>query len=1085
MRGQLILLTAVAIALAVAIVVVAQWAVQAGQMAASARTGYGIYGKAWPEVVDLADSHTLQASLKGASQISAGAFSAGLYANPPYAYKWLTYNYTYLYLNKSAAVVKEGFLPLGAQLGIFANVWYYGFNGSIGPYPYAAVLSSKWNVDPFRQDLMAIPGATLYRIVAVWQAQDYNGYYVLSYGGHVSEPGSPGETYHVALSELLMYLRMYDPQRSLFVFLVDNETCSVWQLPWWAEISKCPLCLLHVRVPRYDEIGAPYIFQRGRAMELLVVLLPNYQGNAIPVLKSGRCSQAGGVQTDYVAINFNVNNNPKATFSQSVVYSGPTPVSYGGSLYWGAQDIVTWQEATANTQVCGYRNPVSGGVASRGKSVVADPGFGQVAEVYAVYQAGTRNWAYNVYYGPLYLPSNWPGFIAEALVRPNPDNYQAIIRPARFDLYYYSYDPSNRHPMCAGYVGVQAVSPVLVWALWRGYGAGGVWNGRTWDDGGTVYFSNSWYLFTIAMTPNFVRYRVYSYNTTRPILTLSTKSWIGAPWTSWRFYIVLGSAIVDNPASTSSTWVEKARYAYVRVRPWADPPPSIMFVSMSGPPMVRPARVDVVAGREAYALSNVTVRGAIGLVGVEDLIIKRSTSLNVSVADFQVVRVDPNQQTYRYVLDVRSSVQRGSLAAAFTLFYSLGGSYVNTTCPSALCSVRLLQYYGYVGRVDRAVYELYVTTPSWVSHAVIVNVYGARVAVSAGQPRIYAIRSDKTYYLINEGSGTAVFVVPWLSTGPLITSVSPDDTRFAARFDVTDRRRSWTVLLVPPGSVVRVDLADYADLRTYLVPWQARIPNVWTDVYPPCTTPSYVRVYFPGNVTLLRYFVMLNRTWASPPAAYAFLYGGWRSVPVYLDPNGRLWLKFTVNPGEQLTGKGVIVALCGAGVSTAPSSFFDVYLSGSGSVSLTASLSNYPDGFTAAVWSGSGVSVALYNSTLSWTCSPTRAMVGIQYTGSTPIWHYDGFCFDMHIWEQYGTGSANTYMISVSRGLVLYQIATNGRWWLRSYPNSAPALRGRPMTAFTTLYASAPFSAALIPFTWPRPYYYLDFINPGVVYRTT
>ncbi|MCC6020123.1 MAG: hypothetical protein LM577_01965 [Thermoproteaceae archaeon] len=1090
MRGQLILLTALVVAVAVAAVIAAQMALNMGQFSSSVRTGYGIYAKAWPEAVDLADSHALQAALKAASQISAGALSSGLYASPAKASRWLTYNATYLYLNRSLAVVKENFLPLGAQLDFSVRVRYYGFNGTLGPYPLAAPLG-RWNIEPLRNGYMSIQGADLYRIVAVWQAPDYDGYYAVTYGAHVSEPGAVGEIYHVALGELLRKLRNANPERSLFVFLVDSQTCRMWQLPWWAEMAKCPLCLLHVRIPSRSEIGASEpVLQGGKALELLAVLTPNYVGDSLPVIKSGPCA-GGSVETEQVPLNFDINNNPKAVFAQTVEYSGPRPSQYSGWLFWDASDIVQWAQSTVSTtSSCYPDHPVTGGVLSAGKSVVYDAGFGRVAEVYATYDGGTKNWAFNLYTGPVALPSNWAGFMVEALVRPAATN---TVRPARLDLYFYSSDPASTHPICANFLGVQAVWPVLVWSSWRGH-PNGVWNGRTWDDSGTVYFQTSWYLFSLAASTSVVRYQVFSYNTTRPLRVLGTKTLQGNPWgTTWQFYVVLGSAIVDSPAS-DQPWTESARYAYVRVRPWVDPPPAVMFGFISGAPAVRPSRVDVVAERSASAMSSINLTGSIGLAGVRDLVIRRSISLNVSVLEAEAVRDGANQIAYRYRIVVNSSVPRGSLAASLTLFYSLGSSYVNSTCPSPLCEANLIEYRGYSRGVDTAVYDVTFTVPAWASHALIVNVFGTKAAVSAARPRLYVLSAGtNAYYLINEGDGTAAFVVPWRQDGPLITGISPDDAKFAGLFHVTDGRDRWTVLLVPPGSVVRVVTASAVDdWRQYLVPWQAEMLT-YTDS--PCPDPRYVRVYFPGNVTLRRYYVLLPYQPSTVPNGHAFLGGRWASLAVYRDPANMLWLKLSTS--QQLTNKAVLVALCGTGTNSPPSSFFDWYSptpsGGALEFASPPSLSTYPDGYTVAVWHSGPMSVALQNGTdyPPWNCYEGRRIVGIQYTGSDPafLWHFNGFCFDMHIWERVGSGTPQMYALSISPQPVLYQISTGtdvGSWWLRSYPNVAPALGGRPLQSFTHVYGSAGFSAALIPFTWPRPYIFLDFSeNPVGPYSTT
>ncbi|AFA40383.1 hypothetical protein Pogu_2356 [Pyrobaculum oguniense TE7] len=1125
-RGQIILLTALVLALAVSIVIVAQISTRMGQFASTYQTGYGIYAKAWPEAVDLADSHALQASLKGASQITTGALSAGLYSYWPYAARWHTYNATYAYLNKSLTAVKESFLPLGAQLDFGATVSYYGFNGSLGPYPLAAPLTS-YNLNPVRLGYLTIPGGTLYRLVVYWQAQDYNGYFVATYSAHVSEPGAVGETYNVALAELLQAFNRsgYNLKKRLFFFLVhyDSGGCKIWQLPWWAEIKKCPLCLLHVRLPNVTEIGMdPPILRRGAVSEILVLLLPaDLQGDQLALWLSGPCSQGGGLTTQQITVNIDANDNPYAVFAQTVQYDGPTPVSWSNPLYWSAADIRDWQsDIVSDNCRPKSRYKVTGGVRGWGVDLVYDGGFGQVAEVWAEYYAGTKNWAYNLYIPTPVSISGWPGFRTEALVRPMSLN---TIRPARFDLYYYSSDPGSTHPICANFVAVQAVSPVLVWTNWRGWRDenSGVWNGRTWDDAGSVYFDSSWYLFTIYGSSDSIIYQIYSYNSTRALKAIATKRVQDTPRgvTSWQFYIVLGSAIVDNATSTTASWVERARYAYVRLRPWVDPPPGVTFTTLDAPPLVRPSRVDVVANRFANASSRVGLSGLIGLAGVYDLRIVRSVSLNASISLAAPPVVGPNQNTFTYWVEVSSSIPRGALAASFTLFYSLGSTYVNASCSSALCSATLVRYLGFDGSRDRAVYQVRVTVPAWVSHSIIVNVFGTKVALSPTAPRLYVVGAGgRSWYIINEGDGTAIFIFPWSGDATPVYSYSPDDPRYVGVNHVTDGSKRWTVVLVPPGTVVNITFAAPADasyLRDALVPWQRAY---WAgQVSPPCPDPRFVRVYMPGNATLRRYFVMIPRDLGlqrnsrpSPPIAHAFIGGGWRQIPTYRDEAGMLWLRLDVQSfsPNQLTGRAVLVALCGSPNSNPrPESFFGFYKSwspNSPEYPPLPPLDNYPDGYTVVVWLGRQRAVALFNisdyaTPPVYSCNDKRKIIGMHYKDFPYyryIWDYNGFCFDNHIWEQVGTDTSSAtyvYMISVSQSTVLYQIfpGPGAAQWLRSYPNRAPALRDpvlgdRPMLYFSHIYANDAFSFTVVPFTWPRPYFYLDFDrrDPGP-YETT
>jgi len=1103
MRGQLILLTAFIAAVAVAAIMAAQIALQMGSYSAGARTGYGIYAKAWPEAVDLADSHTLQATLKSSSQLATAATSGGLYAG----YSTMPYDVVAWYLNRSLSLVKAALLPLGAQIDFQYNLLYRGFNGTLGPYPQA-VTYSRWSLQPIRQGFLTIPGATLYRLVVTWQSDDYSGYYVVTYGSHVSEPGSVGETYNVALADLLR--RLNDPtidiKSSLYAFLVDSQTCSLYQLPWWAEIKNCPLCLLHVRLPPSIEVPN-FKFEKGKAVEMLLVFVPNLLGDEIPVLKSGPC--AGGQQqilSDIVKVNKDVNNEPKAVFARQInydAYGRPQQPDPQYSYFWDYRDIrdpAKWERKEVRTYSSCYPNPVSGGV-SGWVTDWYDSGYGQVAYIYADYRAGTKNWGFNVYYGPLDVSpstSGWRGFAVEALVKPLRKD---TIRPARLDLFYYSSGPSTTHPICSNLFAVQAVSPAIVWANQRSSN-NGVWNGRTWDDAGVITLASQWYLYSIAADSSKVVYSVYDYNATRPLKRLGIKTWQGNPWgTTWKFYIVLGSAIVDNPASSTSPWREEAYYAYVRVRPWVDPPPAVALAPLGTSPLGVPNRVDVVALAKAQVKSQAVAYGGIGVAGIDRLVINRAVSLNATILTSRVKTPnDPNQVTVEYIIQVNSSIPRGSLAAGISLFYSLGSTYVNASCVnSPLCYTSLVEYRGYAAGVDAAVYNVTFTKPRGVSHAIVINVFGTKVAVSSTRPNLYALAATgRSWYLINLGNGTGVLIIPWDSTAQgyrsIVYSLSPQDPSFVGVYDVSYGGKSWTILLLAPRSLVNITFTrrvSFAELAQFVPPWQPAIQQL----QPPCSNPQYMRVYMPGNVSLGYYIVYVPPNLISSTKLSAYFFNqGWQLLQLHRDNVGGLWVKLT----GSLTRRAALVAFCdGTSSLTSPTALFDFFVRNvpggysqllSSGGTLYASLQKYPDGFTVVFgrYSSTPTGLALYNSSLNFQCQPTRLMVGMQYDyvqsqGYTWLWQFDGFCFDQAIWERVGpTSPIYNFTISITKQMAMYQIFTfqTGQtvWspWVRSYPNSAPALGGGPLSAFLYAYADQKYSVAIMPFTWPRPYFFID-----------
>jgi len=1118
----------------VAAIMTAQIALQMGSYSAGARTGYGIYAKAWPEVVDLADSHVLQATAKASAQLSTAATTTGLYAwlsdLPYYAAKW--------YTNSSLSLLKTALLPIGAQLDFKYRIFYTGFNGTLGPYPQA-VEYSRWNLDPVRSGFLTIPGATLYRLVVTWQSDDYGGYYVVTYGAHVSEPGAAGEVYNVALADLLRKLGELEEEKiksSLFAFLVDSQTCKLYQLPWWAEIKNCPLCLLHVRLPSSssDEVSG-FKLEKGKAVEVLLVFIPNLQGDEIPVLKSGPCASGQPMLSDIVKVNKAVNNEPKAAFAPQVGYEqypwGGRPAGYSVSYYWGADEIASWGKSVVNTQGC-YHSPTGGVIRNEYGVTVEDvPDFRPVARVYARYAVGTTNWAFNVYY-KLNTPQEddddnlrnlgWRGFTVEALVKP----LKGIIRPARLDLYYAwntNPPPPSRHPICAYLLAVQAVVPAIVWTNW--YAGNGVWNGRTWDDAGSLTYGTSWYLFSISADTSRVVYSVYSYNTTRPLIRLATKTTTHSFGGDWRFYIVLGSAIVDNPASGTP---EEAYYAYVRVRPWVDPPPSVSLAPVDKTPLARPGRVDVVALSATKVEANINASGSVGLANVERLNISRTIGLSVKVVEWSVDGSNPNQDRYHYRVRVESTIPRGAVAAQFTLFYSLGSTYVNTTCvDNGLCTATLAEYLGYSGGRDVAEWEVEFTVPKRASHAIFVNVFGSKVAVSTAQPKLYALGGGTTWYLINEGDGTGVLYIPWKKSGQQVCTrwladYSPKDPRFIGVYDVKYKCpncgpcESWTVVLVPPGSLVRLDFTDSVSLsvlNTFRAQWQP--PILPTPPLPSCPNPIYVRFYIPGNASKGYYVIYVPPSDTQGPlltyggvdrrSAYAYLGGSWKGVNLYRDgPSGvgGYWVRLE----GDLTNKAVLAVFCQGGTFTPPQDLFrppqqpsSYFWTLTGPVEVTlqqASLNEFKDGFTVVFGHYRSVPswVALYNGTWSdsmLSCASNRRMVGIQQIGSPKWWwDYDGFCYDRHIWELYGAVSGErNFTISVARSVVLYQIFTSGAWgsgqnpWLRSYPNVVPSdgpsdLRNRAMTAFQRARAGVAggqrYSVAVIPFTWPRPFFYVD-----------
>jgi hypothetical protein len=155
--------------------------------------------------------------------------------------------------------------------------------------------------------------------------------------------------------------------------------------------------------------------------------------------------------------------------------------------------------------------------------------------------------------------------------------------------------------------------------------------------------------------------------------------------------------------------------------------------------------------------------------------------------------------------------------------------------------------------------------------------------------------------------------------------------------------------------------------------------------------------------------------------------------------------------------------------------------SGHAFIGARASLATFPDGFTVdllpTLSSSIGGSWGLANTTHLPPDSPCRdgqSHVAIYRVGSSYWWHFDGFCFDRHIWEKQG-GTPYFASISLSRQFVLYRMWTSSfdeaGMWRRSYPN-VPVNLNRPYVAYQYVVVAPSFSFEwrIRPFVWPEPY---------------
>ncbi|MFP3192816.1 MAG: hypothetical protein RXR02_06865, partial [Thermoproteus sp.] len=81
MKGQWIVLTALAVVVAVAVIYMAYVSSTIVPVASIQRPAYGIMSQDWPELVQLLSGYAAFLAQSAASKISAGALNAGLYNN--------------------------------------------------------------------------------------------------------------------------------------------------------------------------------------------------------------------------------------------------------------------------------------------------------------------------------------------------------------------------------------------------------------------------------------------------------------------------------------------------------------------------------------------------------------------------------------------------------------------------------------------------------------------------------------------------------------------------------------------------------------------------------------------------------------------------------------------------------------------------------------------------------------------------------------------------------------------------------------------------------------------------------------------
>jgi hypothetical protein len=818
MRGQALVLAGLILTVAVVAVMAALYTAQSSPAVAFGKPSYGYISRSWPDLVKAAGGYLSYVASQISLTLARGSLEVGLYGRPWDAY-WLHYNETQRRASAGLASMSAAMSYL--QVNASGGVWYRvrGFNGTLGPYPFAADYSN-WNLAVVTTGVSISCGSEVVTIklvplnvraarFVVYSPVDVDVDYVLTYIGHTSDIVSIGAGYNDILSDML---RVGNPNGRLALYVFDSSVLSQSQIcgrsdgeivaliqshlqsvPWYAEIYRCPLCLLHFKVP-------PTFLQRGKVSEVLITYstapLQPPQFKVIITRQGSYAEYVFDVASAYTT------SNPREVFPS----------------YFSADDIATWGRAVVRTDgVC--HNPPGGGVVASGVALSAVVPQGTAVpnsvRIYATYSAGTVNYGFNVYRA--YTWNNPSvGFKVEALVLPENVGF---IRPTRLDIY--ASNPATTHPICANMYAVQVVNPAIIWSWWR-IGGGYIWNGRTWDVGYVVYSDRQWYLLSFALSPAGVaQWAVYHYNSSgRPMKLLGVTTRSGVSWLQ-NFYIVIGSAIVDNPGSTTSAWTEATYYAYVRVRPWVYPEPSVSLAPLGRPPLVAPVRQDIVALNRSEI--RLRLDATLDMPGALVRRLNATTWLNASaVMGNCTCREEVHQRTLWCFINVTHSEPRAALSSQFFVYYVLGNSPRNTT------ATWTLRDYG-----DRwANFSVTFTVPRRAPFVILISVSGsiiAKLAVSNATSRVYYLplrNSDGsyTYYVMNYGNGTAVFYMPWGTVQSFDDSWDPRSLGYAgyfgALYNVTNGREKWQVLVVPPGGLVKFKTPAQIDLRYYSPTWQ-------------------------------------------------------------------------------------------------------------------------------------------------------------------------------------------------------------------------------------------------------------------------
>lgn len=1035
-RGQWIILTALAVVVAAAVIYMAYVATSITPLASVQRPAYGIMSQNWPELVQLLAGYTAFLAQSGASKVSTAALEAGLYNNLVQGYpsSYFQLQSASQYLRQALQAVEQSLIPLGTFVTANYSISQGGFGGTLGPYPAAVVLSDSYNFTYWwLQGALSAPGAyKVYRFV-VTPYTSIQSDYVIIYSADVRRPASIGEPYNEAVSEILKQAQNgngYDAsllKRKLYLILVNNtalrealayyanQLCNYHnpnvveefnemlskafvQLPWWSEYLKCPFCLFDFKMPR-GSLTSP-----GVSDEVMVVLYNSPTDNVyltlnIPLMLSlfgitpsqPFCYDPANYYYTYQVPAFpDLNNNPYATYT------------IGGSQWFvSAAGLYNWPSAIVESTCHIIYPPQSSPTPI--KQLIPTSVYGNSTQgllLGAVYPAGIHDVGYQIW-NNYSIPSSWPGFQVRVLV-----NVTTIGREKMgyLALFWGGYD-GGTFPWCADMVAVQPESypPSFVWSYLPNGIYSGPWQTYLWDYGGSFVGleQGRWYVLSISgilqgNNAGNVYLSVYKFlsNNTGP-MTQYVGQWISAQL-PLSFNVVLGTDTEDFPQSSSTPWSNAAVYDFLAIRPWTYPEPSAVLTALGSAPVVdSPRRVVLAWGNSSYVNARASAVGNISLALVVGLNITQSAYVNASASRAFVYPFNTTHVRYSYGVLVKSNVPRSALGASFTLYINTGNVLYNYTCGiTNICNLTLVTYYGYSSGVDSALYNLTFLVPKYSSFSPVLRLLGAQLAVNnltLVHPQVYYLWSGNSLYLINVGNMDALFYFPWRSGQPVVQSVSPNDGVFGARLDISNGSASWTLVMVPPRSAVNVTLYP-----AYVQQIQGAFPTGYAPVWElkyvsPIQIASGCRVlqvYFPSAYAG-SYFVLVI-----PPSLltalgfsdftrlnmYVFTKSGWSGPLAYsVAAWNDVWVKIVQSPGW-FAYRGTLLEICPSSQTTARSlsQVVDLYVPKTSSSSYTfstpVSLLNYPSGFAVIV----NMTLAVKNGYL-----PSRYLQYIYLANST------------------------------------------------------------------------------------------------------